>query len=213
MRKSCWKTAWSEKSVDKAEDKILIGQIVGVHGIRGDLKVKPTDPDADWLEEDCPIYFQKGKNPLVEMDISHYRRKDAIVILSLEQIKDRNQAETWVGTQLYMSTEDLPTLEEDAFRIQDLLGLSVLGQHDQQLKGAVTDILFANGEDFLEIQLPDDGQKVIIPFQNAFFPVVDLPNKRILLDKLDDLTQLVGTVDKSQKTKPDKTKPPSEPQA
>jgi 16S rRNA processing protein RimM len=173
------------------DEWVVIGQVVGVMGIKGELKLKPEDEDPDWLESDCPLFFKKAKQDPVELTVSDYRWKGSLLILGVDEIQDRTEAETWVGACMCLKPEDLPAPQEGSYRINDLIGLTIIGKQDGQVKGTVSGLLTSSAGDFLEITLPNHKQKALVAFQEAFFPDVNLESKTILLDKLTDLSTLV----------------------
>lgn len=163
-----------------------IGKIVGVQGLKGELRVYPN---SDFPER----FEQPGKRWLLRPDATEpepiellagrYLTGKGLYVIQLAGITDRNQAETLRDSYLVVPETDRPSLEEDEFHVADLIGLSVFDQATQTLVGTVTD-MFAAGNDLLEVQLTTSNtqakaDKVLIPFVKAIVPVVDLEQKRI----------------------------------
>lgn len=172
-----------------------IGKIVGVQGLKGELKVYPDSdfperflaPGKRWL-----LHPQKTEPEPVELLAGRYLSGKGLYVIQLAGITDRTQAETLRDCRLMVPETDRPPLEEDEFHVMDLVGLEVFEQDSQALVGTVTDVLSA-GNDLLEVQLaPDRSTKsktVLIPFVMAIVPVVDLENKRI------EITPPMGLID------------------
>jgi 16S rRNA processing protein RimM len=202
-------TTDKKKKTDKPpstfrDEWVVVGQVVGVMGIKGELKLKPEDEDPDWLESDCPLFFKKAKQDPVELTVSDYRWKGSLLIISVDEIQDRTEAETWVGSCMCLKPEDLPEPEEGSYRLNDLVGLTVIGKQDGQTKGKVSGLLSSTAGDFLEIELPHHKQKALVSFQDELFPDINLENKTILLDKITDLTPLVEHTPTASKKAPEK---------
>lgn len=170
-----------------SREQIRIGKIVGCHGIRGDLKVRPASSDPDWVKTLREITLQLGKDPAGQP----HRIKKAwlhgnLVLVHLEGVDTRNAAELLINAVLYASKEDLPEPDEGEFWVDQLIGLTVVDAQTGRKRGIVKDLLSSSGQDYLEIQLEDSEQTAIIPFQDHFFPVVDVANGKISVDLLGD---------------------------
>jgi 16S rRNA processing protein RimM len=109
-----------------------------------------------------------------------------LVVLHFSGLDDRNQVEPLVGSLLYAPLSDLPNPQEDEFWVDDLIGLNVMDLETNRKRGTVKDLLSSGGQDFLEIQLEDSAQTMVVPFINRFFPSVDVPNGTIYVDLLSD---------------------------
>jgi 16S rRNA processing protein RimM len=184
------------------DEWVVVGQVVGAMGIKGELKLKPEDEDPDWLETDCPLFFKKAKQDPVELTVSDYRWKGSLLIISVDEIQDRTEAESWVGACMCLKPEDLPAPKEGSYRLNDLIGLTVIGKEDGEPKGKVSGLLSSTAGDFLEIELPNHKHKALVSFQDALFPEINLENKTILLDKLTDLSTLVEHTPTASKKAP-----------
>jgi 16S rRNA processing protein RimM len=165
---------------------IEVGRIVGVQGLKGEVRVYPDSDFPERFEQPGQrwLLHPNAVNPQpIELLSGRYLDGKGIYILRFAKIDDRAQAETLRDCRLLVPASDRPALEEDEFHVADLVGLAVFDQASQTQIGVVTDILPA-GNDLLEVQLaqqPDADRplKVLIPFVRAIVPVVDLQQKRI----------------------------------
>ncbi|HEY9641800.1 MAG TPA: ribosome maturation factor RimM [Coleofasciculaceae cyanobacterium] len=177
-----------------ADEWLEIGKIVGVQGLRGEVRVYPnTDfperfeqPGRRWLlrpgaTQPEPITLKSGR----------YLEGKGLYVVQFAGIADRLQAEALRDSRVLVPEGDRPPLEEGEFHVADLLGLEVYDQATQQLVGIVTEV-FAAGNDLLEVERsaspappqsdpssPTKPQKVLIPFVEAIVPLVDLQQRRI----------------------------------
>lgn len=162
-------------------DWITIGRIVGVQGLKGEVRVYPDSdfperfeqPGTRWL-----LHPGKTEPQPIELLSGRYLNGKGIYVVCLAGVDDRNQAETLRDCLLLVPQSDRPMLDEGEFHVGDLVGLAVFDQASQQQIGTVTDILPA-GNDLLEVELSGKAQKVLIPFVMAIVPVVDLAQQRI----------------------------------
>jgi 16S rRNA processing protein RimM len=167
-------------------EEVRIGKIVGCHGVRGDLKIRPAS-DSDWVGALRETTLKQGKSH----DGQLYKIKKAwnhgpLVLMHLEGVDSRNAAEPLVGSILYANRDQLPAPSEDEFWADDVIGLDVIDAETGRKRGMIKDLLSSGGQDYLEIQLEDNGQTVVIPFLNHFFPEVDLEKKQVTIDLLSD---------------------------
>jgi 16S rRNA processing protein RimM len=103
---------------------ILMGAIAGVHGVRGEVKVKSFTGDPLAIAAYGPLYDESGRR--FDLKLSSKAAKDAIVIAKIDGIADRNAAEALKGKRLYAPREALPALEDETeFYANDLIGLGV----------------------------------------------------------------------------------------
>ena len=171
------------------DEQVRIGKIVGCHGIRGDLKVRPAS-DPDWVDELDEIGLQMGKSQTLQS----YRIKKAwthgqLVLMHLEGVDTRNAAELLVNATLFAKREDLPAPQEGEFWVDQLIGLNVIDVQTGRKRGIIKDLLSSSGQDYLEIQLEDSDQTAIIPFLDHFFPQVDLEKQQVTVDLLGDFLE------------------------
>lgn len=169
-----------------ASDQVRIGKIVGCHGIRGDLKLRPAS-EAEWVGTLREIILQIGKNRTEQpYRIQKAWKHGNLVLVHLEGVDTRNAAELLIDATVLASRNDLPEPDEGEYWADQLIGLRVVDAQTGRPRGTVKDLLSSSGQDYLEIQLEDSTETAIIPFQNHFFPEVDLPNGQITVDLLGD---------------------------
>jgi 16S rRNA processing protein RimM len=161
---------------------ILMGAIAGVHGIRGEVKVKSFTEDPMSIAAYGPLYDEQGRS--FALKLTSKGAKDSVVIARIDGIADRNAAEALKGRRLYAPREVLPAIEaEDEFYASDLIGLAVEGDGGQshgkvadvQNYGAGPMLVIAGGENDFDL-----------PFTDAFVPVVDLKAGKIVIALPDD---------------------------
>jgi 16S rRNA processing protein RimM len=173
---------------------ILMGAIAGVHGIRGEVKVKSFTEDPMSIAAYGPLYDEQGRT--FALKLTSKAAKDSIVIARIDGIADRNAAEALKGRRLYAPREALPAIEaEDEFYASDLIGLAV---EDASGKGygKVSDVQDHGAGPMLAITGGANGgdRAFDLPFADAFVPEVDLPGGKIVIALPDDFftSQPVG---------------------
>lgn len=169
------------------ERLVRIGKIVGCHGVRGDLKIRPASEDPVWAMPGQKITLKHGKTgEHKHFTIKTAREQGPLIIIGFEDIPDRNAVEPLVGSTLFADLGDLAEPDEGEFWVDDLIGLSVIDAENGRKRGMVKDLLSSSGSDFLEIQIEETEQTVVIPFIDRFFPAVDLEKGTVSIDLLSD---------------------------
>jgi 16S rRNA processing protein RimM len=156
---------------------ILMGAIAGVHGIRGEVKVKSFTEDPMSIAAYGPLYDDKGR--AFALKLTSKAAKDSIVIARIDGIADRSAAEALKGRRLYAPREALPTIEaEDEFYAGDLIGLAVEDESGKDY-GKVADVQDYGAGPILVIGEGDAAFD--LPFADGFVPVVDLKGGKIVI--------------------------------
>ncbi|MEM8502670.1 MAG: ribosome maturation factor RimM [Cyanobacteria bacterium P01_D01_bin.1] len=142
--------------IDRAtdEDWLLIGRIVGAHGINGHIKVYPesdfperfTQPGERWIKK-------PGAEPTsVRLTSGRYLEGKNNYLVKLAGIDFRDQAEALRSAELVVPAGNRLPVAPGEFHVSDLIGLSVILQSNQTKIGTITDI-FTTGHDLLEVTL------------------------------------------------------------
>lgn len=100
-------------------DFVPVGRIVGVHGIRGELKVLPLEENADFLAG-FKTFCLEGKAVFAETCRVH----KGMALLKLEGVEDRTAAEGLRGGELLVRRSDA-RLPEGEYFDGELIGLDV----------------------------------------------------------------------------------------
>lgn len=171
------------RNAGKARSTVCVGQIVGVHGVRGLVKLKSFTEDPAAIEGYNPLMDPTGTRSFtVELQSA---MKD-YWLARVQGVADRTAAEALRGLLLHVDRDRLPVPEdEEEFYHADLIGLSV-ERPDGSGIGTVIALHNFGGGDMLEVALPD-RRTVMVPFTLALVPVVDVAGGRIVADLTDDL--------------------------
>jgi 16S rRNA processing protein RimM len=143
------------------DDLITIGYILKPHGIRGDLKVKPTNPDLDEFVPYEKVFISSKDGTCNLYTPLEYKKHKANLIVKFKEITDRNKAEKMRDSLLQVKETELPELEEDTYYQFQLIGLSVFNQKGDEI-GVLEEILYTDGVDILVIE-NGSGKETLIP--------------------------------------------------
>ncbi len=163
-------------------DVVVVGQIGGPHGIRGDVRVDPrTDvPDrfAPGTVLDCD-----GVGPLT---VAALRGDRGHPIVSFAGIDSRDAALKLKGRYLRVTAADARgRVARGAFLWRDLIGLTVTRPDGSEV-GAVRELIRAGGADVLVV-VDADGRETLLPMIDAVVRSVDLTAGRIVAAPQEEL--------------------------
>lgn len=150
-------------------EKILMGKVVNVVGLKGELKIYSYTDRNERFEELDQIWLDNKAYA-----IENVRYQNKVVILKLEGINDRNKAEEQRNKKVYIEEADLAELPEDTYYVRDLIGISVVTE-DGEL-GKISDVIQNSAQDLYEVKTAE-GKKVYIPVVKEFVNEVDMENK------------------------------------
>ncbi|MCF8480662.1 MAG: ribosome maturation factor RimM [Rhodospirillum sp.] len=160
-------------------ERLLVGVIVGTHGVRGLLRVKSFTQDEDAL---CAYGTLTDEGGSRSFDLVFKNRSKGVVICALKGVDDRDAALALKGTRLYMDRSALPkdALEADEYYHADLIGLPIEWVDGGEL-GVVRAVHDFGAGDMLEVALSGESSKVVfLPFTQACVPVVDIKTGRLV---------------------------------
>ncbi|MCR9225011.1 MAG: ribosome maturation factor RimM [Hyphomonas sp.] len=160
-----------------ATDLVVVGVILGAHGVRGDVRVKSFTAEPEALFEYAPFLSETGD---VLIDPLRARPAKDHFIVTPETLLQKEEWDRLKSTKLYVSRDILPEIEEDEFYIEDLVGLQVYSGGDTPI-GRVKAVLNHGASDLIEVQPTPNGKPVLVPFTLDDVPVVDLNARRIVI--------------------------------
>jgi 16S rRNA processing protein RimM len=155
--------------------RVLLGQILGAHGIRGDVLIRTYTAEPEDIAGYGPLQSETGDR---DFRITVRRVTENGVIARVEGVTDRTAAEALKGTRLYVDRDQLPATEANEFYRADLIGLSAVSPTGDVI-GEVVSVENYGAGDIIEIRLAGSRRTELIPFTDAFVPEVDLAAGRV----------------------------------
>ena len=156
-------------------EKVVLGQIVAPHGVRGDLRIMPLtsnlqlfmDMDYLLLPDDRQLHIVKA------------RPHKNIMLVTVKEIASIEEAEALRGQKVSVYREDMPELPEGRYYVGDLIGLPVLDEGGSRI-GTFKDVLQTGSKDVYVIQ-PPEGKDILVANIPENIREIDLENRRIIV--------------------------------
>lgn len=158
------------------DPRVVIGEILRAHGVRGAMRVRPTGATLEDLRrgESVTLVSREGSaRPATVVAVSPGP------ILFLDGVEDRDQADALRGWRVEVPESRLPAPEEpDEFYVRDLVGCAVLV--DGAVIGTVAEVHSRPANDVLEVRR-DGADPLLLPFTHDAVREVDLAARRIVV--------------------------------
>ena len=158
---------------------IVIGKIVGVHGIKGWLKILSfTRPRQNIF--DYGSWLVKQSEEWQEIQLLEGKPQGKGLVASLEGITDRDEAMALVSSEIAIDRDQLPEPKEGEFYWHDLINMQVINQQNEVL-GVVKELLETGANDVLVVGA--DKQRYLIPYvKDVYIKDVDTEQGVIQVD-------------------------------
>lgn len=155
----------------------MVGVIVGAHGVRGAVRVKPFTAEPASVAAYGPVEDEAGSR---RFELRLVGEGKGVVIATLKGVEDRDAAEALKGLRLYVARAALPAPDQEEFYHADLIGLEAVTRAGEPL-GKVRAIHDYGAGDSIEIDLSAGGT-LLVPFTKAAVPEIDLDGGRLVVD-------------------------------
>jgi 16S rRNA processing protein RimM len=169
---------------------LAIGKVVGLHGIKGEVKLLPYPglDDFHWQT----LSLKKGKT-LKKHKVLGVRTNKKLFLLKLEGFTSCETSIGLVGSEVMIEKSELPENEPGEYYLFELIGLDVydvsdvsgVSNEDGVKVGRVTGIMPAGGNDLLQVEA--ESGEVLIPAIEEFLLDVDIENKKIVVRLLEGM--------------------------
>ena len=166
---------------NSAEKKgaVLIGKIVGVHGIKGANKFKSYAESLSVFRPGQSLLMRDNRNGETNVEIRWVKSHTGTPLISFKGVTGRDQAEALIGNELFIPESELPALDEDTFYWYELIGLEVYTTGSEYL-GRIESIFPTGSNDVYVVK--DRQKEVLVPALESVVIDIDLDNKRMQVD-------------------------------
>jgi 16S rRNA processing protein RimM len=159
---------------------LSIGKIIGTHGIKGVIKVFSYAESTTRFTSGMPLYLKDSHGNGFALKVDWAKPHSKTILLSLEGIRNRGQAEELIGSELFIEKAALEALEEGSYYWVDLMGLSVYSLAEDYL-GELSSIVQTGSNDVYIVKRMDGTTEieVLVPALASVVKEIDL-DKRVM---------------------------------
>jgi len=162
---------------------VALGKIVNTHGIRGEVRVLPYNPDTGALHGGARVTLRRP-NGVREAALRSVRPNKNVLLVALEGVDSMNAAEELVGYEIEVPEASLPApAEGQAYHFQ-LVGLEVVTS-DGTPVGVVDEVFTTAANDVCVVR--DGEREHLIPYVDAVIESLDLDARRLVIRPLPGL--------------------------
>jgi 16S rRNA processing protein RimM len=152
---------------------VLIGKIVGAHGVKGTSKISAYVESLTIFKPGTALLVCNPEGSENSYEIDWVKPHSRGALLALKDVSSRDQAKTLVGSELYIQRARLRF---------DLIGLKVYTSDDQYL-GRLDSIIETGANDVYVVN--KDDQEILIPALKSVVRSIDI-GKKIMRVELPD---------------------------
>lgn len=151
-------------------NRIRLGKITTVHGVKGLVKVAIYGDRPQSLEDCGPLFTSETGADEIALTLKNPMGK--IWLAAVDNVTDRTTAEKLRGTELWVDRERLPAPDEGEYYHADLVGLTALDEAGNP-SGTVIAVEDFGAGPLLEIQ-PTGTGSFYLPFTDSYIPAVNI---------------------------------------
>lgn len=158
-----------------------VGQVTGVHGLMGEVRVQPWADSPDFLCQFKTLYVDEAHFP---MNVQRARVHKNMVIIKFEGPTDVPSALSLKGATLYIDRADAK-LPEGAFFLADIYGLEARDAATGQVLGKIEDVLTLPANNVYVVR---GGQReLMIPAVSQFIAETNIEGGFIRINMIEGL--------------------------
>jgi len=165
-------------SIEK-DGYVLIGKIVGVHGIKGTNKFKSYAESLSVFNPGRSILIRDNRNREASVELNWVKSHTKTPLISFKGVTDHDQAEALIGAQLFIPETELPELDEDTYYWFELIGIEVYTTEDEYL-GRIASIFPTGSNDVYVVK--DRKKEILVPALESVVVDIDLEHNCMRVD-------------------------------
>lgn len=160
------------------------GKVVGMHGVRGEMRFDVWCDGADFLKKIKTLYLDAdGKRAVGVVSVRPHKNA---ALLKLDGVLTIEEAEKYRGRVLYFDRKDVHLDSGKAF-VEDVIGCAVYdADNTDVLYGAVTDVMKGVANDAWTVK-DKNGKETLVPVIPSVVVKLDVENKKVYLRPLKGL--------------------------
>jgi len=168
------------------EALLLIGRVIGPHGVRGLLKIESYARSEDTLLTAGKIFLRQSPGDNSEYGILSAVPHKGGAVIRLEGLNSRDQAESYRSAEILIFKAAV-SRDKDEYFWHELIGLRVYVETGRYL-GTVQDILATAANDIYVVR--EGREEFLIPAIHHVVKTIDLENGKMIIFEVEGLLDL-----------------------
>jgi 16S rRNA processing protein RimM len=165
---------------------VALAEVARPHGIKGEIKLKVYNEDSDLLLGRPPVRLRMPDGAEREVVLRTVRENNKALLVTLEGVTDRDQADALRGALILCAREQFPPLEEGEFYACDLEGAAAVLEGSSEPIGRVSEVKSFPSCDVLVIAR-EGAPALEVPLVESYVASIDVAGKLVTLHTIEDL--------------------------
>lgn len=168
---------------------VSVGKILNFHGIKGEARVGYSKSQLEFFLNLDKVWVKDDSNNYIPLHIESAKPHKNVIIVKFEELNSINDLLPYKGALLFVEDSIIrENLDEDEFLIDELVGLEVFDNENGKKLGFVIGVSNNGANDLISVKT--NSKKIcLVPFVKAIVPVVDIKNKKILINNIEGLLE------------------------
>jgi len=162
------------------DELVALGRITKPHGVRGQFRVLPFNPETEAFAEQKTLGLQSPRTGEVrEFDVLDVRRHKGFFLVRLDGVDSLDEAEKLRDWVVVIPQSELGPLEEDEYYYYELEGMSAYTESDEHL-GRIEGFIRTAAHDVAVIK--GKSGEFMLPWIDGIVLDVDREQGRVVID-------------------------------
>ncbi len=168
-------------------DRLKVGVVTSVHGIKGEVKVFPTTDDSRRFKKLKQVYLDTGKE-MLPLEIEGVKFFKQMVILKFKGYENPDDVMKFRQKELWIDRKDAVRLSKDEYFIADLIDMEVCDE-EGKLIGTLKNVISTGANDVYAVETPE-GKEVLFPAIRQCVLDVDTEARKMTVHVMEGLLDL-----------------------
>lgn len=168
-------------------DRLKVGVVTSVHGIKGEVKVFPTTDDSRRFKKLKQVYLDTGKE-MLPLEIEGVKFFKQMVILKFKGYENPDDVMKFRQKELWIDRKDAVRLSKDEYFIADLIDMEVCDE-EGKLIGTLKDVISTGANDVYAVETPE-GKEILFPAIRQCVLDVDTEARKMTVHVMEGLLDL-----------------------
>lgn len=167
----------------REDDWVAVGEIVGVFGVQGALKVRPLTDFPERFQRTETVYLGEKRQPRQVINATTQGRNIVLRLVGIDTPEDGTRLR---GVRIYIPDAELTPLSGGQYYVHDVIGLLVLRDDGAPL-GTVADVISNGANDLYVVRDDQTGTETLLPAVKQFVKAVDVAGGKLIVTPIPGL--------------------------